>query len=922
MEICRQHDAPVLSRGAGTSLAGQGCNTAVILDFTKHLHHILELDPTGRTAWVEPGVILDSLRRDAERHGLTFGPDPASHSRCTLGGMIGNNSCGVHAVAWGKTVDNVERLDIVTYEGLRLEVGATTEAELEEILRAGGPQGEVYAKLKALRDRYAKLIRERYPKIPRRVSGYNLDELLPEKGFHVARALVGSEGTCVTTLRAKLRLVESPRARQLLVLGYPTVYDAAGAVPHILQYKPLGLEGFDFEMTDGLRRYQGYEAKISQLPPGRAWLLVEFGAKEPAEAKAFAGRLLHSTHGALSSLLCTPAEAADLWRIRESALAATAFIPGSRDRYEGWEDAAVPPEQLASYLRKLRDLYNEHGYRGAFYGHFGDGCVHTRIDFDLDSGDGIRDFRRFLDEATDLVVAHGGSISGEHGDGQARAELLPKMFGPELIQALEEFKAIWDPRDRMNPGKMVRPKAIIDDLRYGLSYKPTPVSTHFAYPGDQSSFARASLRCVGVGQCRREEGGLMCPSYQATREEKHSTRGRAHLLFEMLKGETLTQGWKSPEVKDALDDCLSCKGCKSDCPTNVDMASYKAEFLAHYYQGRLRPRTAYTLGWAHQWLKLGSHMPRVANLVAQAPGFQQLLKWAAGISPERKIPQLAITSFTHWFQERSKPSFRRKPESMDPGLWHAGMTSTPPARSDTVVLWPDTFMNYLEPGIGQSAVQALERLGLQVKLPKPGLCCGRPLYDHGFLDQAKSQLVKILKALKTEIEAGTPVIFLEPGCASVFRDELLNFFPKDPLAIQLSRQSFLLSEFLLKKGLLPSPLPRPPSSAPLVLQTHCHHKSVLTGDTDRLLLERLGYRVEEPESGCCGMAGAFGFEKSHRELSLRIGERALLPSLRKAGPAARVVASGFSCREQIRQATGLLPQHPAEVLFETLHSQA
>ncbi len=551
---------------------------------------------------MEPGVILDHLRHEAEKYGLTFGPDPATHSRCTLGGMIGNNSCGVHAISWGKTVDNVESLQVMTYDGLTLDVGKTTEEELEQIIRAGGRKGEIYSKLKAIRDKYADLIRTRFPKIPRRVSGYNLDELLPENGFNVARALVGTEGTCVSILEAKLRLIPNPAARSLIVLGFKTIYEAAEATPLILTHKPIGLEGMDLDLITNIGRYQGFREKIKRLPTGEGWLLIEFGGVSPSESDAKATALLADVlkkyH--VSSLGPVPnasREAKDIWSIRESVLAATAFVPGQRDRHEGWEDAAVPPERLGDYLPELRALYNKYGYRGAFYGHFGDGCIHTRIDFDLDTPDGRLNTRAFLDEATDLVVRYGGSLSGEHGDGQARAELLPKMFGPEIIQAFQEFKAVWDPLGRMNPGKVVNPNGILDNLRMGENFKPAEPKTHFHFPKQENSFVRAVLRCVGVGKCRNEEGGVMCPSYRVTRDEKDSTRGRAHLLFEMLNGETIKNGWKSEEVKDALDLCLACKGCKSDCPTNVDMATYKAEFLSHYYEGRLRPREAYAFGW-------------------------------------------------------------------------------------------------------------------------------------------------------------------------------------------------------------------------------------------------------------------------------------------------------------------------------------
>ena len=521
VEICRRHGAPVLPRGGGTSLAGQCCNVAVVLDVSKYLHRILELDPDRRRARVQPGVVLDDLRREAWRHHLTFAPDPSTHRQCTLGGMIGNNSCGVHSVMGGKTDDNVEELEILTYDGTRMRVGATSEEELQRIIREGGRRGEIYARLRALRDRYADVIRRRYPRIPRRVSGYNLDQLLPEHGFHVARALVGSEGTCAITLEATLRLLPWPRARSLLVLGYADVYTAADHVPEILEHKPIGLEGLDDRLVEDMKKTGIHPENITLLPDGGGWLLVEFGGDTREEADGHARRLMERLTGQAGApsmkLFDDPDEERAVWLVRESGLGATAHVPGAKDTWEGWEDSAVPPDKVGAYLRDLRGLLDRYHYACALYGHFGQGCIHTRIDFDLATHDGIAAFRAFVHDAADLVVRHGGSLSGEHGDGQSRAELLPKMFGPELVQAFREFKAIWDPGGKMNPGKLVDPYRIDENLRLGTGYRPPQPMTHFAYPEDAGSFARAALRCVGVGNCRKTDSGTMCPSYMATR---------------------------------------------------------------------------------------------------------------------------------------------------------------------------------------------------------------------------------------------------------------------------------------------------------------------------------------------------------------------------------------------------------------------
>src|SRR5581483_3226314 len=584
ISTCRDHDAPILCRGGGTSLAGQCCNVAVVLDFSKYMANIVDLDPERRIARVQPGVVLDHLRNAAEQYNLTFGPDPASHSRCTLGGMIGNNSCGVHSVMAGKTDENIEELDVLTYDGLRARVGRTSEAELNNIIGAAGRRGEIYSGLKELRNQCGDFVRSKFPNISRRVSVYNLNFLLPENDFHVARALVGSEGTCVTVLEATVRLVQSPPKRVLLVIGCPDVYECADIVPEVLSHGPIGLEGMDDLLIKYTRKKAINSEGVALLPEGGGWLLAEFGAATLSEAEAQAQTAMRALGRTSSSrsfrLLSDPHLAKKVWEVRESALGAVSNVPGEPPSWEGWEDSAVAPERLGAYLRELIKLTNGYSYRCLVYGHFGDGCTHNRMDFDLQSSEGIKKFRSFLEEAADLVVSFGGTISGEHGDGQARAELYPRMFGRELVEAFSRFKSLWDPDWKMNPGKVVRPNKLDEDLRLGPDYKPWQPETHFKFPQDEGSLARATLRCVGVGKCRQYGGGVMCPSFRVTREEKHSTRGRAHLLWEMTKGDVIPANWRDTHVKSSLDLCLSCKGCKSDCPVAVDVATYKAEFLS------------------------------------------------------------------------------------------------------------------------------------------------------------------------------------------------------------------------------------------------------------------------------------------------------------------------------------------------------
>ena len=580
------------------------------------MNSLEELDPAKRLARVEPGIVLDRLRDAAELHQLTYAPDPATHSRCTLGGMIGNNSCGVHGLLGGKVVDNVESLDIALYDGTRMTVGATSPERLDALIRAGGRVGQIYAGLARLRDRYAALVREKFPRIPRRVSGYNLDELLPENNFHVARALVGSEGTCANVVSATLNLTASPPFRVLTVLGFNDAFLAADAVPLALEHKPIGLEGFDSLLVDFMRRKGLALRDLDRLPPGFGFLLVEMGAWSAEEARAKAESLARASQSWPSppvAHICAPDEAQAVWHVRESALGAMVFVPGEPDRWEGWEDSAVPPAQLGKYLRAITRLMAEYGFSSPLYGHYGQGCVHMRINFDFRSAEGIRTFREFIDRAAETVLSFGGSLSGEHGDGQARAALLPKMFGPELVEAFREFKALWDPDNRMNPGKLsdaVRVYDPVENLRHPVAASaPEPAlrpskglasenwEPNFSFAKDDGSFERASERCVGVGACRNTEGGVMCPSYRATGEEQHSTRGRAHLLWEMLAGSLRQEGFQSRAVHEALDLCLSCKACKSECPVQVDMAAYKSEFLAQHYKGRLHPHPS-----LHLWL--------------------------------------------------------------------------------------------------------------------------------------------------------------------------------------------------------------------------------------------------------------------------------------------------------------------------------
>jgi FAD/FMN-containing dehydrogenase/Fe-S oxidoreductase len=890
LAACRRHGAPVLARGCGTGLAGQSVNRAVVFDFSRYMNRIVDLDPKRRTARVQPGVICDQLRDAASAHGLTFAPDPATHDRCTLGGMIGNNSCGTHSVMGGKTVDNVVELDVLSYDGLRMTVGETTDRQYRRILRRGGRRAEIYRQLRELADGYAERIRDGFPDIPRRVSGYNLDDLLPENGFNVARALVGSESTCALVLEATVRLVEDPAHHALLVVGYPDAATAADHVPDLLDTGVIGLECFDAGVLDNLAAHAEHIPGMDELPPGGAWLLAEYGAADQDEAdrQVEAARRRVRPPGQ-PKLFEDPRGQADMWEVRRSTIEYTR-IPGHHAGLAGWEDAAVAPERLGDYIRDYCALVSRHGYHTVLFGHFGQGCMHNRLDLDLETAAGVANFRRFLREAADLVARYGGSLSGEHGDGQLRGALLRRMYGTELVEAFRRFKRIWDPRLAMNPGKVVDAYAPDQNLRQGPDYRPRQVETFFAYPDDRRGFADAVNRCFGIGKCRHTSGGTMCPSFMVTREERHSTRGRARLLFEMMSGQLADgPGWRDPHVKQALDLCLSCKGCQGDCPVGVDMASYKAEFLAHYYQGRVRPRAAYALGLIGRWAPAGARLPGVVNTVLHAPVLSRALKTAAGVQGRRQAPRLARRTFRDWFARRG-----------------GSRVDGPP-----VLLWPDTFTDHFAPEIAADAVTVLEAAGFQVRLPERPACCGRPLYDYGMLPTARRWLRRIVDDLREPVSAGIPVVGLEPSCLTVFRDELANLFPADADARRLSAQSLLLPEFLRRhaSGFAP------PLRRRALVQVHCHQEAVVGFDAERELLEKMGVEVDRPDAGCCGMAGSFGYERGEKyRVSRAAGERVLLPAVRAAATDTIVLADGFSCREQIGQDTDRRALHLAQLL--------
>ncbi|MFB6639236.1 FAD-binding and (Fe-S)-binding domain-containing protein [Streptomyces chartreusis] len=901
LEVCRDHMVPVVARGGGTSIAGQATGTGIVLDFTRHMNGLVSLDPDTRTAVVQPGLVLDRLQEAAAPHGLRFGPDPSTHSRCTLGGMIGNNSCGSHSVAWGTTADSVRELDVVSGRGERLRLGQDWD---------GAPQG-----LREVVDGELARLRTGFPELPRRISGYALDALLPENGADVARSFCGSEGTLGIVTEAVVRLVEAPRARALAVLGYGDEGAAAEAAAGLLPYGPLTVEGMAADLVPSAH----------VLPRGGAWLFVETGGESEAEARARAEAIVRAADVVGSTIVTDPGGQRALWRIREDASGTATRMPDGSEAWPGWEDCAVPPQRLGAYLRDFRALLTAHGLRGTPYGHFGDGCIHVRIDFDLLTEPGVAAFRRFSEELAEVVVAHGGSLSGEHGDGQARAELLPKMYGHDMVRLFERAKGVWDPDDLLNPGMLVRPAPLDANLRFSVLPRE-PVDVAFGYPADGGDFSAAVRRCVGVAKCRTTSAAgpaVMCPSFRATGEEEHSTRGRARLLHEMLAGELVTDGWRSTEVRDALDLCLACKGCRSDCPVEVDMATYKAEFLHHHYEGRRRPAAHHSMGRLPQWLRLVARTRTgpLVNALAAVPPFAWAAKRLGGIAPERDIPRLAARTFSRWWERREKAPVG--------------------TGGDLVFLWPDTFTEHLSPSVGQAAVRVLEAAGLRVALPptvrwrtpsgggegvtvamdpvsllrgRERVCCGLTYVSTGQLDRARAVLRRTLDLMEPVLGTAAPVVVLEPSCAAALRSDLPELLHDDPRARRLADRVLTFAEAL--ERLAPDWTP-PRVERPVVGQTHCHQHAVLGDGPDRRLREAAGL-AGELSGGCCGLAGNFGFEKGHYEVSVACAEEQVLPAVRGAGEGAVVLADGFSCRTQLEQLAGVRGRHLAEVLAEGL----
>lgn len=900
VSLAAEHGVPLTMRGAGTSLAGNAMGPGLVVIAGRNLAGILDLDPQARVVTALPGTVVDAINRAAAPHGLRVGPDPSTHSRCTVAGMAGNNACGSHSVRWGTTAENTLGLEVITADGVRRRIGGLAPTA-PGALEGAGP--EIDRRMAALTARHGDRIRAELPPWPRRVSGYALDWLLPEHGGDVARSLVGTEGTCAVISAVALRLVAVPKARGLLVLAFADDIAAATAVPPLLTEAPLTVESLTADLLAAGSGVGDAGTAIAQrlgLPNAGAWLLVEAAGDTAAEMQDHARRLaaaIGTVPGRPDAILVEDAGAmAALWRLREDGAGRSSRLADGTPAWPGFEDAAVPPVRLAAYLGDLRALLRNHDLRGITYGHFGEGCIHLRVGFGLDRAGGTERLAGFMTAAADLVVSHGGTLSGEHGDGRARGSLLDRQFSPGLISAFRDFKAAWDPSVLLNPGIIVDPAPLDADLRRPrpTTLDLTPSLAHHDDHGD----ARAGLeRCIGVGRCVSTEGtAAMCPSYRATGQEQHSTRGRARLLQEMAAGVLATDGWASADIRDALDLCLACRACLTDCPTGVDMATWKSEFLDHHYRGKARPRAHYSLGRLPQWLRLVRRIPggpRLANAITGFGPTRALAARIGGISREIGIPKLAPRTLVKIARQRPGP--------------------VAPMPKGRVILWPDTFTNHLDPGVGVAALRVLEAAGLDPVIPDGDVCCGLTWFTTGQLDGAREVLRRTLAA--DGLAGDEPVLVLEPSCAAMLRRDLPELLPDDPRALSVARRVVTLAELLERVGWTP-PTRSPATEA--IVQPHCHQQSVLGLDADRRLLRAAGIDAAPELAGCCGLAGSFGAQAGREAIAKAVAELALLPALRAAGPATGVVADGFSCRTQIAHVDGRRPRHLAEVLAARL----
>ena len=905
VEICASHGVPILPRGAGTSLCGQAVGRAVVLDMSKYLNRVLEVNTEGRWARVQPGVVLDELNAQLRPHSLWFAPDVSPSNRATLGGMIGNNASGARSIVYGRTLEHVREMTVVLPDGHTLAARPLTEDELARALVSTTREGDLYRTLHRLIETHRREILARYPKILRRVGGYALDEFVNGQPFSLARLLVGSEGTLATTLEAKINLEPRPAPTQvaLMVVHFGTMFEALESTTEILTTGPTAIELADKYILDLTRRSLEYARQMTfvQGNPG-ALLFVEYYGETPGELVAKLDRLeAHCRRqriGTAFTRALSPGEQQRIWTVRKAGMALLLGMIGDKKPVAGIEDTAVAPERLAEYLKRLDAIVRSHKVEAAYYGHASVGCIHVRPIIDLKRDPEVETLRAIAEQVSTLVQEFGGAMSAEHGDGLSRSCWNERLFGPDLYQAFRELKAAFDPQRIMNPGKIVDAPPMTANLRYGGRYQARQVKTFFRF-GREGGFDRAVEMCNGAAVCKKKLEGTMCPSYMITLEEEHSTRGRANALRAAINGHLPAEALTSPRMYEVFDLCLECKGCKAECPSNVDMAKLKYEFLAQYHAQHGTPLRARLFGHLETLNRLGCAFAPLSNWVAQTAPARWIFDRFFGIHPNRQLPPFARETFTRWFGRRN------------------GRHGVPGARGP-VVLFNDTYLTYNYPELGRAAVKVLEAAGFEVALADKK-CCGRPMISKGLLHKAKENAAYNVDRLVPYAEQGIPIVGLEPSCILTFRDEYPDLLD-DPRAARLAAGTFLIEEFLLglhEKGRLRLPLRAGAKS--VMLHGHCHQKA-LVGSNPSLQLLRLlpGARVDEIDSGCCGMAGSFGYEKEHYEMSLAIGNRRLFPAVRAADPACEIVAAGVSCRQQIAHGTGRRARHLVEVLADAL----
>ena len=957
-DLARAHGVPLTARGGGTSCASNAIGPGLVLDFSRHMNRVISIDPEARTATVEPGCVGSTLQAAAAKHGLRFGPDPSSQNRATIAGMVANNACGPHATAWGRTSDNIVSLDCVDGQGRRFTATTDHDATLSDV-----------PGLASLIDSNLAPIRTELGRFKRQVSGYSLEHLTPEGGRNLAAMLTGTEGTLVLILSITVRLVPLPDAPVLAALGYRSMIEAADDVPALLTHSPLAVEGMDRRLVDVVRAHKGPGA-VPALPEGEGWLLVEVGAPgEDITASLERARALCADSAAIDTVVYPPGvQASALWRIRADGAGLGGRTPpdgaggGDQQAWPGFEDAAVPPENLGAYLRDFTALMEEFDIDGLLYGHFGDGCVHVRLAMPLDTPEGVAHSRAFLQSAARICAAHGGSVSGEHGDGRARGELLRFMYSPEMLDLFARVKHVFDPDNLLNPGVLAAPmdeaeatsrarvrnagvagnagnsggalelQSGVDPLDFSLrrvAARPMPADGGFAFTHDGGDFTAAVHRCTGVGKCRAGVSGtFMCPSYLATREEKDVTRGRARILQEAANSQ-LVKAIDSPEVLEALDLCLACKACSADCPAGVDMARYRSEALFRTYRGRMRPLSHYTLGWLPRLTRVTARVPglaSIANAVMLAAPLRSLAFRIIGLDPRRGMPALQSGTFTAWARRRSLladsvpasassdavSDTRERDAAPASSMSDSPILSGPrdPSGRPYALVWADSFSQTLDDAGAHAVVDVLEANGF-APIVAPDACCGLTWITTGQLTGAKKHLASLLGVLAPFAASGIPIVGVEPSCTAVLRDDLLDLLPEDPRSALVSSATRTLAEVL---SAVPASARRLPSleGVEIVAQPHCHHYSVMGWDTDQALLESLGARVRRLE-GCCGLAGNFGMEAGHYDLSVAVASHSLLPSL-SAQPDAVYLADGFSCRTQAAQLAGRGGVHLATLL--------